>query len=60
MLVSELVAQLQALPQHLPVTAFSHYAAKELELDSAELFEALGEPADADYIPQSVTLHFDV
>ncbi len=60
MLVSELVAQLQALPQHLQVTAFSHYSAKELELHSAELFEQMGEVTDADYIPESVTLHFDV
>jgi len=60
MLVSELVAQLQTLPQHLPVTAFSHYQAKELELYSAELFEKFGEPTDADYMPDSVTLHFDV
>ena len=60
MTVSELVAQLQALPQDLPVTAFSHKTAAELELYSAELFESLGEPADADYIPESVTLHFDV
>jgi len=60
MLVSELVAQLQALPQHLTVTAFSHLKAEELELYSAELFEALGTEGDEDYIPESVTLHFDV
>jgi len=60
MLVSELVAQLQALPQHLTVTAFSHLKAEELELYSAELFEALGNEGDEDYIPESVTLHFDV
>jgi len=55
MLVSELVAQLQALPQHLPVTAFSHHKAEELELYSAELFEAVADEDEA-----SVTLHFDV
>jgi hypothetical protein len=55
MLVHELVAQLQTLPQHLPVTAFSHKQAEELELYSAELFEAV---ADDDV--ESVTLHFDV
>jgi len=60
MTVAQLVAQLQALPQHLNVTAFSHAQASELELYNAELFEALGEPEDADYIPESVTLHFDV
>jgi len=60
MLVSELVAQLQALPQHLPVTAFSHFEAKELELHNAELSEEFGD-ADSDcYMPESVTLHFDV
>jgi len=60
MIVSELVAQLQALPQDLEVTAFSHHQARELELYSAELFEALGTAGDPDYIPESVTLHFDV
>lgn len=58
MLVSELVAQLQALPQHLQVTAFSHAQAKELELYSVELFEAM--ELEDEVIPQSVTLHFDV
>jgi hypothetical protein len=60
MLVSELVAQLQALPQHLPVTAFSHYNASELELHNAELSEEFGEAGDEDYVEESVTLHFDV
>ena len=60
MTVAELVAQLQALPQDLAVTAFSHAQASELELYSAELFEALGEPTDEHHIPESVTLHFDV
>jgi len=60
MTVAQLVAQLQALPQDLAVTAFSHAQASELELYSAELFEALGEPEDEHYIPESVTLHFDV
>jgi len=60
MTVAELVAQLQALPQDLNVTAFSHAQASELELYSAELFEALGEPTDEHHIPESVTLHFDV
>jgi len=60
MLVSELVAQLQALPQHLPVTAFSHFEAKELELYSAELCEEFGVEGDELHIPQSVALHFDV
>jgi len=60
MTVAELVAQLQQLPQDLAVTAFSHHKAEELELYSAELFEAMGTEGDEDYIPESVTLHFDV
>jgi len=60
MTVAELVAQLQQLPQDLAVTAFSHQQAQELELYSAELFEAMGTPEDEHYIPESVTLHFDV
>lgn len=58
MLVRELVAQLQELPQHLQVTAFSHVQARELELYSAELFEAL--ELEDEVVPPSVTLHFDV
>jgi hypothetical protein len=61
MTVAQLVAQLQALPQDLPVTAFSHKECVDMaELYSAELFEAMGTPADLDYVPESVTLHFDV
>jgi len=60
MTVAQLIAQLQEHPQDLPVTAFSHKTAQELELCAADYFEALGEPGDEDYIPESVTLHFDV
>ena len=49
--VAQLVAQLQALPQHLPVIAFSHYHAKELELYNAELYT---------YDEDAVLLNFDV
>jgi len=60
MTVAQLVAQLQALPQDLDVTAFSHQQASELEFHGAELFPALGKAGDEDHIPESVTLHFDV
>jgi hypothetical protein len=49
--VAQLVAQLQALPQHLPVIAFSHKQAQELELYNAELYT---------YDEEAVLLNFDV
>lgn len=49
--VAQLVAQLQALPQHLPVIAFSHKQATELELYNAELYT---------YDEDAVLLNFDV
>ena len=51
--VAQLVAQLQALPQHLPVIAFSHYHAKELELYNAEHYNVVCDE-------EAVLLNFDV
>jgi len=51
--VAELVAQLQALPQHLPVIAFSHKQAQELELYNAEHYSVVCDE-------EAVLLNFDV
>jgi hypothetical protein len=59
MLVSELIEMLQQQPQHLRVSAFSHKAARELELYSVEYSEEI-EMADVIVSEESVTLHFDV
>lgn len=59
MLVSELITLLQAQPQHLKVSAFSHQQARELELYSVEYSEEI-EMADVIVSEESVTLHFDV
>ena len=51
--VAQLVAQLQALPQHLPVVAFSHKQALELELYNAEHYNVVCDE-------EAVLLNFDV
>ena len=50
--VAQLVAQLQQLPQHLPVIAFSHNEARELELYNAEHYNIVGDD-------EAVLLNFD-
>lgn len=56
--VAQLIAQLQQFDSSLPVEAFAHSTATQLELYSVEFVEGFVD--EIDNIPACVTLHFNV